>query len=457
MFHLLLASFAALMGTRVSDFLLDEVVASGIEQSTLQVADSAFQFTVAVATIAWGVMVDGFPRQRKVLFVAGNITWIFGGILLAASPVGVQTLLAAEVTWGAGFAALGPIVASYLGDMFGVNRRGRLFAAYTTILYLIKGSATAVTGLVGEALGDWRYSNLSFALVGAGAMLAFLAKARPPKLGAVEPELVDLLPSYEVNFRFHRSSVPEVLRTRTNALLLLQGVCGMIGVTIVTRYLSYWFTATNLDGLGVSTGVAVLFLGAAGAGGALAGILVAGHFVDRQFRSGKHGRALWFATGCVFAQVAAYAILLLAPRYSPPTAAAAGDLVSLLSHDPAYVAFLFGFNLATFFGTPVGTTVGIARTHANLPEHRGTAAALYDTTDFVGAGVGLLLGAAMLAATGSYRLVVVLGSTAWLLSGALWVLAARTFGRDWSLARERVGKRAARLVGAGEKATTKTP
>ena len=34
----------------------------------------------------------------------------------------------------------------------------------------------------------------------------------------------------------------------------------------------------------------------------------------------------------------------------------------------------------------------MARTHINLPEHRGTVAALYDMTNSIGVAIGIIMG-----------------------------------------------------------------
>ncbi|MHA1733874.1 MAG: MFS transporter [Promethearchaeota archaeon] len=437
--QLLFVLCAALLGTRISDFLLDDVVASGIPYNVLQAADSVYQFVIAGSTLAWGVLVDRVPRSRKLAFLVANTIWVGGALLVGFLPPSITLLVAVEVLWGLGIGAIGPITASFLGDLFEVERRGRLFSLYTVFVYTIKGSAIAVTGLVGSALGDWRSSNAVFGLLGVAALLVFAASRSLPRLAGAEPEIVDRGGlggvEYAERFRLELGDLRHILSKPSNALFLLQGVSGMVGVTIVTRYMSYWFTSAEYDGMGLETGVAVVLLGLGGAAGALAGILSAGYFIDRNFQRGTPGKALGFATACVFAQVVVYAVILQALPLPGDVGSVGSDLSALLRGFPFFALFVVFFNVAVFFSTPIGTSVNTARTHLNLPEHRGTAAALFDTTDFVGAGIGLLVGASLLAATGSYRAVVQLGTLFWLVSGTLWLGLTQTFGKDYADAR----------------------
>ena len=91
------------------------------------------------------------------------------------------------------------------------------------------------------------------------------------------------------------------------------------------------------------------------------------------------------------------------------------------------IGFILVFNLCVFCGSPIGTSVGVARTHINLPEHRGTAGALYYLTDFIGAGIGIMMGTIFMSLTSSYRLTIVYGALFWLISGGIWIFISNSF------------------------------
>ncbi len=449
--QLLIISFTALLGTRISDLLLDRVTASGISIEELQIADSVFQFIIAFSTIVWGLSIDRFTDRRVLLFVVGNCVWITGSFLLFFTPTSLSMVFTVEILWAIGIGALGPIIASFLGDIFAIERRGRLFSLYTIFLYIIKGSAIAVTGLLGSLANNWKFPSGLFGILGLMVILIFVKYGRAPSLASAEPEISSSNPEhqtvYSATFRLEIGDLWQIIRKPSNALFLIQGISGMIGVTIVTRYLNYWFTSSKLDGFGLSTAVAVLILGMAGAIGALLGITAAGWFIDRNFKRGKPQNALWFATICVFAQVGVYFLILQVLPEPADLGDARNDLIQLLGKYPFFLYFLICFNIAVFFSTPIGTTVSTARTHLNLPEHRGTAAALFDTTDFIGAGIGLLLGAVFLGITDSYRLVVQLGTLFWLISGIIWLGLTRTFGLDYLGTRQVLTQRGSQLTG----------
>ena len=92
-------------------------------------------------------------------------------------------------------------------------------------------------------------------------------------------------------------------------------------------------------------------------------------------------------------------------------------------------------------GTSIGPVVGVARTHINLPEHRGTAAALYDTTDFIGAGIALIIGGIIASNTSSFRVMIFIGSLAWLVSGLLWLFITKYINDDYKIIRESLKNR----------------
>ncbi|MHA1256168.1 MAG: hypothetical protein ACTSPS_11275 [Promethearchaeota archaeon] len=216
----------------------------------------------------------------------------------------------------------------------------------------------------------------------------------------------------------------------------------MIGVVIVSRYMIFWFTSAQYDGLNIETGLALLLLGTGGALGGLIGILIAGRWIDRQFKFNKINRILLFSIICLFMQIIFYSILILGINYPNNINEKIDRIDVFLQLYPAFIGFILIFNLCVFCGTPVGTTVGVARTHINLPEHRGTAGALYDLTDFIGAGLGIMLGAVFMIILSSFRLTILYGALFWLISGVIWLFIAKFIKQDYENSREILKNRA---------------
>ena len=429
---LLAIEFCWILGTKVSEILLDYIDLSFEE---IQLAESLFSYTIALTIFFWGYIVDRFNKKRKIILIASSFLWISGSVMLFFIPINFFTYSLIQIMWGLSFGANGPLIASYLGDMFKIENRGKLFATFTIFIYIIKGSNIAINGLIGESLGNWKAPTFIFAIIGIIILLAFNFFSREPKIASIEPEFKKE-EDFLYNYYIHSDDIKYILRKRTNSLFLAQGVSGMIGVTIVTKYMIFWFTSGQYDGLNIDTGLALLLLGTGGALGGLIGILIAGRWIDSQFKKNMINRILLFSIICLFLQVVFYTILILGINYPNNINEKINRIDLFLRLYPAFIGFILVFNICVFCGTPVGTTVGVARTHINLPEHRGTAGALYDLTDFIGAGIGIMLGTVFMILLNSYRLTIFYGALFWLISGVIWLFIAKSIRQDYEDSRK---------------------
>ena len=429
---LLAIEFCWILGTKVSEILLDYIDLSFEE---IQLAESLFSYTIALTIFFWGYIVDRFNKKRKNILIASSFLWISGSVMLFFIPINFFTYSLIQIMWGLSFGANGPLIASYLGDIFKIENRGKLFATFTIFIYIIKGSNIAINGLIGESLGNWKAPTFIFAIIGIIILLAFNFFSREPKIASIEPEFKKE-EDFLYNYYIHSDDIKYILRKRTNSLFLAQGVSGMIGVTIVTKYMIFWFTSGQYDGLNIDTGLALLLLGTGGALGGLIGILIAGRWIDSQFKKNMINRILLFSIICLFLQVVFYTILILGINYPNNINEKINRIDLFLRLYPAFIGFILVFNICVFCGTPVGTTVGVARTHINLPEHRGTAGALYDLTDFIGAGIGIMLGTVFMILLNSYRLTIFYGALFWLISGVIWLFIAKSIRQDYEDSRK---------------------
>jgi MFS family permease len=427
-----------ILGTKVSEILLDYIELSFRE---IQLAESLFSYTIALTIFFWGYIVDRYNKKRKSILTLSSLLWISGSFMLFFIPINFFTYSLIQIIWGLSFGANGPLIASYLGDMFKIENRGKLFSTFTIFIYIIKGSNIAINGLIGESLGNWKAPTFIFAIMGIIILIAFNFFCREPKIASIEPEFrkeEDFL----YNYYIHSNDIKYILRKRTNSLFLVQGISGMIGVTIVTKYMIFWFTSGQYDGLNIDTGLALLLLGTGGALGGLIGILIAGKWIDRQFKKNMINKILLFSIICLFMQVVFYTILILGINYPNNINGRINRIDVFLQLYPAFIGFILIFNLCVFCGTPVGTTVGVARTHINLPEHRGTAGALYDLTDFIGVGLGIMLGTIFMIFLNNYRLTIFYGALFWLISGVIWLFIAKFIRKDYENSRELLKDRA---------------
>ena len=441
---LILIEMCWILGTKVSEMLLDLQIAD-ISRVDIQRAESVYHYAVALSVLFWGLLVDRLHKYRRIILLISQFGWIGASIVLFFIPINYRSYSSIQIIWGLTFGANGPIIGSYLGDLFQINKRGKLFSIFTIFVYLIKNSAIGLTGIIGTMLGNWRAPSLIFAILGIVIMFIYIAKGKlneiEPKLASVEPEYVKYVEKgQKYEHKMTANSLFEVFNTPTNMLFFFQGITGMIGVTIVTRYISYWFVSET--GMGMNLYVSILMLALGGVIGSLFGVVYAGIWVDKEFKKDNIRSSLYFAIFCMFMQVISYAFLTLALDYPESIDPTANTWFNIFDAYPVFIGFIAVFNICVFFGTPIGTTVNVARTHINFPENRGTAAALYDLFDFIGAGIGIGIGSALWEGMGSYPKVILVGSLFWLISGLLWLCILVYMPKDYRYVRNFMQKRA---------------
>src|SRR6056297_2279012 len=182
---LLLVNFFWFLGTTVSDMLLDELVLDfgGEYESTknkIQFYDSFFQYATAFSVIFFGILVDKFPERRKSLLILVNIAWISVNVIAFSIDISDALYVLMQIIWGLTMGANGPIVFSYLCDLFEVNFRGRLFSIFAIVLYFIKGSSNVLTGIIGGDVDSWKLPLLVMAVGGSVALILFGLFAKEP-------------------------------------------------------------------------------------------------------------------------------------------------------------------------------------------------------------------------------------------------------------------------------------
>jgi MFS family permease len=387
--------------------------------------------------------VDKFPKSRRKDLIVNNLIWIGANLTLYFTPISLDLYLLIQICWGLAIGANGPLIFSYLGDLFEINYRGRLFSIFATGLYFIKGSSNALTGLMGNLLGSWKEPSLIMAIGGIIVITLYAVGVKEPSLAQIEPEFKDQIASgKEYKYHLKLTDLKAIISQKTNLLFLIQGFFGTMGVTIVNRYIFYWFTSNLKDGMGIQATLTVILLALSGGIGALFGINIAGRYADIQFNKGRLDKMLYFSIICLFGQIITYACLIFLPTYPTNMGSSLDNPLDLLNTYPVFWQFFIIFNICLFFGTGIGPIVGMARTHINLPEHRGTAAALYDTTDFLGAGVALILGGIFATAMNSFRLTIFFGALFWIVSGLLWIAITKVINQDYMKLRDIMEQRA---------------
>jgi predicted MFS family arabinose efflux permease len=131
---------------------------------------TAFFLCYMVTAPFMGMLADRYPR--KWIIVGGAVVWSLA-TLLSAVTYSFHALLIRHVIVGIGEATFGTIAPAFLADMFGVQRRGRIFSLF----YIAIPVGTALGYLLGGQLGTaygWRAPFLVGGIPGlllAGGML----------------------------------------------------------------------------------------------------------------------------------------------------------------------------------------------------------------------------------------------------------------------------------------------
>jgi MFS family permease len=348
-----------------------------------------------------------------------------------------------QICWGISMGANGPIIFSYLGDLFGIHYRGRFFSIFATFLYFIKGGSDAISGIIGTVLNSWTAPSLIMAIGGIIALIIFIFSVKDPKLAQIEPEFEEKIAAGGVyNYRIRFKDLKMILTQRTNFLFLIQGIFGSIGVVIVNRYIIYWFTSNLYGGMNMNSIAATILLGFGAILGAVIGINFAGYYTDRQFKQGRLDKMLYFSILCLFGQIIGYGVLIFLPQYPTTIGQAATNPFTVLNDFPVFWQFIIIFNVCILFSTGIGPVVGMARTHINLPENRGTVTALYDTTNNIGSAIGIAIGVLFISIFDSYRITLFVGALFWIVSGIIWIGMTKTINQDYKEIRKIMQERA---------------
>ena len=169
---LLLINACWIFGTKISEILLDFILE--INFTEFQIAESLFSYTIALTIFIWGYIVDRFNQKRKMILLLSGLIWITANFVLILADINFFTLSLIQILWGLSFGANGPLLASYLGDLFKIEKRGHLFSIFILFIYIIKGSNIAINGLLGEFVKNWKFPSFFFGLIGLGLIILFI-------------------------------------------------------------------------------------------------------------------------------------------------------------------------------------------------------------------------------------------------------------------------------------------
>ncbi len=373
-----------------------------------------------VVTLLVGYLTDRadlsqkLPRKHLLFAVAfmGQAACLASGLVKT-----YEQLYWARALTGLGIGGSFPLMYSLIGDYYPKEQR----ASANAVLGLASGLGIAVgqllAGMLGPSMG-WRVPFLCVAIPGMLANLLFLAVAREPARGATEEALrAHIEAGFVYEERIRLSDLPQLLRVRTNLLILLQALPGTVPWGVFFVYLNDYYAHDK----GFSVPDATLLVMTIGAAALLGGFL--GGLVGQKLhnRSSKLMPLL-----CAITTVAAtipMAVLINYPvRPGTPL------------FGPLAVGSCMGL-LAAMTGPNVYTML----INVNPPERRGAAFSLLNLFNDLGRGLGAWVVGGMAATLGRVPAFHI-ANLMWLLCGAALVALIFILPREERALQARLAK-----------------
>lgn len=331
----------------------------------------------AGAMVAAGILADRGSRLRLCAggaALAGAASLL--SLLVPGGRAGYAAFFALRALAGIGAGAFVPAAFSLASDTVEPGRRGTAFGLMSVAMLV---GRLAGFGLGGALGGDWR---TAYAIVGAAelaASLLFLIYSEPER-GAREEDLQGAFrEGARYRFRISRADARALLRTRSNAWLVLNFIDAVPGAVVLFLIFKYMKEIHNLGSAG--TNVMLLAVFAAGAAGAL----LFGRIGDIGFRRDKRAKVVT-AMACNALPIA-FMVLFLANRARVPEGADPSSWASV----PGMAALVATVAAALFINQGVNPNWYGTLADINLPEHRGTMVSLASVMDLAGNALGPLV------------------------------------------------------------------
>lgn len=251
---------------------------------------SLFILVYAVMGLPLGRMAD--TRSRRLLLAAGVAVWT-SLTALGALAANYAMLLASRLGVAAGEAVCAPAATSWIGDLYGPERRSRALATFMLGVPLGVGLSFAIGGPVAQAWG-WRAALVVAALPGLLLVPALLWLKEPPRGAAETKPLAASRPR-------------ELLRMPAFLWIVVSGALVNFNLYAISAFFAAFLTRFHA----FSVAEAGLFAGiGSGAAGLLGGV-AAGAWGDR--RPHAAGRLHSAALAALAAAPAALAGILAPP------------------------------------------------------------------------------------------------------------------------------------------------
>ncbi|MCW6008922.1 MFS transporter [Micromonospora sp. CPCC 205371] len=423
-----------------------------VPESAIGLVTAVTFLVSAVAAVGWAY--TGDRGNRKPLLMTGTLLWAAGTAGTAFSG-GYAAFFAAQVLAAIGLGAVASVGFSVVSDLISPRRRGLVMSLWGLSQGVGMLAGTLVGGVLGR--GNWRLPFLTLTVAGLVATVAYLF-TYDIRRGQSDTELKGVLAhGGDYDYRISKSDVPTILRRRTNAWLVLQGVTAQVAFGSLVWLPVLFRERAEAQGYSEDTAIVVgsIFAILFQLGGALS--IVGGLVGDRLQRRTPRGRALVAAVGVLAALPFYFALFFVPLRVDVPDGASAGAVIRAVLGSVVTEPTV-GLSLLTAIVALAMTSANSPNWFAliadvNLPEHRGTVYSLGNLANGVGRAAGNgLVGVVFRALQGPFPppLNYAVGLAAFQLffvpTGIMYWLASRTSPRDIAEVHALLEARAARAA-----------
>lgn len=371
-----------------------------------------------VVTLGIGYLTDRADLTRKLsrkwllLLVAllGQAACLLSGVVKT-----YEQLYWARALTGVGIGGAFPLIYSLLGDYFPPARRASANAAIGLAMGLGVAFGQMMAGMLAPSHG-WRLPFILVAAPGIALNFLFALVAKEPLRGRHEAGLKELFDKGEVyEERIRLADLPDLLRVRTNLIILLQALPGTVPWGVFFVYLNDYYAHDKGFSVPDAT-LLVMVIGAA----AIAGGFVGGLLGQRLLNLRPQNLPLLCAASTLCA-VLPMAVLINYPVR--PGQSLVGPLL---------VGALTGM-LAAVTGPNVNTMLQ----SVNPPERRGAAFSLLNLCNDLGRGFGAWVVGGLAATLGRVPAFHI-ANLLWLVCGAMLLSLVWVFPKEEAALQQRL-------------------
>jgi MFS family permease len=381
--------------------------------------EALFILLVIVSALGWGLILDSTTNRKRVILVS-SLIWIVASWFLATAVTDSLGYLVFRVIMGIGVACQAPFSFALIGDLAGFTHRGKISSWLSTIGTASVGMGILFTGIL-NVIGGWQLPFLVISITGLLTLVFLLVVPHPPK-GAEEPELkgTEKLLTYGSTYKLNSSDIRSILANRTNFFILVQGLIALIPSTILTYWLIAFLDDPDLDGIGLTSLVAIV-IGLLFASGRIFGYPFLGYLGDVAAKYNKRGKGL-VATTSMLLQAPVFMLAMIIPLSRLQNGESL-EIVETLLNYPGIMVFGGLFFLAAFIGAGSAPNKTSILYDINLPENRSVVQSMYTISDEIGTSLALLLGSITIPLFG-YRPVFFTAVSLYLIAALFWYLAS---------------------------------